>query len=58
MSECPTTRVLKALDEHTLLPVIAAAAELQVPLALRILLDLQRHGVVEQFAEGCWGKAA
>lgn len=50
----PTSRVLEALEDHTMIEVIAAAAEVSAVMALAILIDLARKGTVKQCAEGCW----
>lgn len=48
-------RVIEALHDHTLLPVIAAAAELSEERARAILDDLVSRHIAERYTEELWG---
>ena len=46
--------VVAALRDHTMIGVVAAAANLSIGECLAVLLRLQREGRVRQCAAECW----
>lgn len=52
----PAVRVLRALNDHTMVDVIAAAAEVSLPQTIKILEELERQGRVARFTDTTWGK--
>lgn len=56
-SDKAEARVAGALRDHTMLSVIAAAANVPVHVCLAILQQLERRGRAHHFAPDCWGRA-